>query len=399
MKNLPICLLGLIFLVVGLTFIAEVDGEEPTITITIVSRGLRWIGEPSQLSVKTVLGELVNTTSISPAPGGIIEWSITAPRITTPALFRVEIYQDSENVFLLEAEVLRSMIKVTRIMYNEKRVAPHGDFLMEVSFIGWFFTVELFLPVFAESVVAEAIIDDLPVQAIVSHGQGGITISVQDVVFIGERSLFEVFVRTREQELAVIRGLVTQSGLREITIVRGVLESIVARAYVTSGTRKAYVPNSILQLKYVAEEAVQVIKVTEVNVTSMEVIKGNVPVRLLAYSSGSFFEPPWLISNAMFEITLKGLNVTRVYSNNSTAYLPAGEKVFVRVHAPGFKPQEHVITVENETRVLEFYLEAEQPSPLQTFIELIYNVVTNRLFVPVMLGLIAGLLIILLFKR
>lgn len=394
--------IGIALIILGAMSIAPMaDSQEvETLVLMIKSKGLKWIGGQDQVQVLVEVGGSMNTALMEVKRGSVIEWSLMFTNVSTIASFSITIYSTLHgNVFMLDGVILRSSVRITRVDYNENYLEPNGDVLLELYFIGYFYSVDLDIPVRASDAQINVLVDDSPVQAKIEQHPAGIKVWIGDVMFLAESSIFEVIVMSQDHVIASIRGVVSPAGLKEISIVAGVLETISAKATVTNGTRRALVPSSILNLGFSAEESVQVIKVTEVLVTSTEIVRGNIPVKLLAFSRGSFLEPPKLIINARLEVTLTSLNVTKIYENNSTAFLPLGERVLVRAYAPGFRSQEQVFVVSNTTSEVLFHLEEEQPSPLQALGDLIYSVVTHRLFVPIMLGIIAGLVIVALIRR
>lgn len=373
-------------------------GSEP-VGLNVVLRGFRWVGSSGRVLIIVKIGEEVAHTQLEVQKGSVIEATLSFENISVPTSFSIELLDLNSVACLLDGEVQMASLKISRILCDERRVVGYGNVLIEFNFIGRFYTIEVELPVIVPDVLVEASVDGTLVQAEVSQQAGSIKIVVKDVILTGEVSKFDIIVKTPNLTIAIVSGYVTRHGLREIALVGGILEKLSARSYVTTGTRKAVVPTSILNTRFAAEEALQVVKMTEVVVRSTEIIHGNVPVKLVAMRRGSILREAEIIPHALFEVTLLSLNVTRVYRCNETAYLPEGERVHIKVTADGYVPVEEVFVVSYETSELVFYLEEAEPSPVSTLENLFEKIVTHRLFLPIIMGIVTGLLIAALLRR
>lgn len=398
-NSLIITLILLAILILPVVPMIFSETEFDTVGLNVVLRGFRWVGSNGRVLVILKIGNDVTYAHVEVEKGSVVEESFSFENITVPTTFSIELSDVNSVACLIEGEVQMASLKVNRIICDEKRVVGYGDVLIEFNFVGRFYNIEVEIPVIAPDVLVEASVDGNSVQADVTHQAGSIKIIVKDVILAGEVSRFDINVRTPNITIAVINGYVSRQGLREITIVGGIIEELTARSYVTTGTRKAVVPTSILNTRFTAVEALHVVKLTEVLVRSTEIVRGNAPVRLLAMRKGSILREPEIIPHARFEITLVSFNVTRLFTCNETAYLPLGEMVHVKVTAEGYVPVEEVVIVTNETSELVYYLEEAQPSFINTLEDIIVKIISHRLFLPIMMGIITGLLIVALVRR
>lgn len=364
--------------------------------LTFTIGALRWMGEKATVTIVAKLGEEEQAKEVSLARGEKIHASFSFDGINATE-FSIAATVNDKSVFVVEGILHHGSIRITRAFYDDKLLAVAEDeTLIEVVFIGRIYSVEVFLPIKGDLKV-ECTIDGAPAEAKVKETAHGLVIALENIVLFSERSSFTMTVYRGEELVSSITGEISKDGLQGISIAGGMVERMEARTVVIAGNKRAVIPSTILK-SISATEVLKVEKRTEVVVSSEEVVYGNVPVKLLALRKGSWLQPPTIVPDAVFEVSIPSLNITKVYSNNSTAYLPAGEAVLVRVRAEGYIPREERVEVGKVSEVV-VVLEEASPSLLAQLESLIAYIVFSKWFVPSILGLIVLLLVVLLLRR
>lgn len=400
-KNPDFVIVAVMLVVLIVTPYIETEraGEASTGSLIVFVRGIRWNGNPTVLWVTARLGPHVKSANLTVDRGAPIECSFEFLELETPSSFMLNVIEGGKEVFHLEVAVLKGSIRVTRIYFKDDLISPYGEDLLEFIFVGRFYNVELLFPVRLADVHAEAWVDGTPVISTVMDHDGSLKVEIKDVLLIQEPSTFQIILRSQNSVITTITGSVSQSGVHEIKVSGGVVESVHAKVSVTTGRRKAVVPTSIMNLHFFAEEALQVVKITDLVITSSEIIVGSVPVRLLAFSRGTLFRPEQPINSAVFEVTLVRYGITKLYRFNDTAYLPVGEEVSITASAEGYIPVEKVFLITNETREIVFYLSETTLSPVESIWNQLERITSHRLFMPIVVGLLAGLIILAILRK
>ncbi|MEM2704417.1 MAG: hypothetical protein QXR45_14805 [Candidatus Bathyarchaeia archaeon] len=372
---------------------------EVAITANISLGGIRWIGKSnSTVIVTTSLGYVEKSEEVVLASGETIRVSLNFEHFTTPTNLTVAIINDDNQIFTLEGSMQQNSIRITRAFYDEKFLTPNdGESLLEITFIGRFYTIELLLPI-RGNINVECSVDALPADAKVRDVPNGTLVAVENLMFLSENSTFTLIIHQNSSLISSIRGLMSGSGLQSISIDGGIIERIKAKAIVTTGSQRAVIPSSILK-SVPAEETLRVDKIIELSVISTQIVRGNMPVRLLAFNKGSWFQSSNIISHAFFEISLPRLNITKLYGNNETAYLPTNERVIIKAMAEGYISQSKTLTISSDMKEIVFYLEFEKPSLLGLLEKMLISIILHQLFVPAVLGIIAAIIIILVIRR
>lgn len=383
-----------------ITVIALSIMETATIATTakLSLGGIRWNGaNNSTIIVIAKLGDIERSENVVLSNGETIRLSFDFEWFTTPTNLVVAIISADNQIFTLEGSIQQNSIRITRAFCNEKFLTPNdGETLLEVTFTGRFYTIELLLPI-RGSIDIECSIDGLLAYTKVRDMPNGTIVAVENV-FLLENSTFVLIVHENKSLISSIKGLISGAGLQSISIDGDVIERLKARTIVTTGSQRAVIPSSILK-SVPAEETLRVDKIIELSVTSTQIIRGKTPVRLLALNKGSWFQPSSMISNALFEISLPRLNVTKLYRNNETAYLPTNEKVTIKAMAEGYISQDTTLTITSETKEIVFYLEEENPPLFSRLEKIVASIISHQFFVPAVLGIIAAILIIVVIRR
>jgi hypothetical protein len=391
----------LIVMSMTLSLAQTVDGGQALIPVKLSLNGLKWLGGNSTVTV-TVSAEVANrskSVDLEVEPGQLINASFEF-EASIPSGFSVEVRHNTSPILKVGGVIGVSDVKVSSVFFNEAELETTDKPLLVFEIVGRSYTIIFKLPFKADGLEVHGSVDGEPVNVLVEEASDGVQLSLRDILFTGSNSTstFEIRLVRNGTSILTVEGSVNYDGLTSASIrdETGAIGELEASTIITIGPKKCEIPTSILK-GFKMEGVGMVVKTTRLTISSETALYGKIPVKLLAFSSGSWFEKPHLIENATFEISTP-FGLTLIVGNNSTVNLMEGWNVTITAKAEGFIPQTRSIEVSKAEEVA-FYLKPVNPGIVAQVQEFILNVVRSQYLIPALLAAIIVLLIALILRR
>ena len=373
------------------------DVGQTLIPVKLSLTGLKWLGGNSTVTVSAEVGNRSKSLDLEVEPGQLIDASFEFES-SIPSGFSVEVRHNASPILKVGGVIGVGDVKVSSVFFEETRLETTDKPLLVFEIVGRSYTIKFKLPFKADGLEVEGSVDGEPVNVLVEEASDGVQLSLRDILFAGSNSSFEIRLARNGTSILTVEGSVNHDGLTSASIrdETGAIGELEALTIITIGPKKCEIPTSILE-GFKMEGVGMVVKTTRLTISSETTLYGKVPIKLLAFSSGSWLEKPRLSEDARFEVSTP-FGLTLIVGNNSTVNLMEGWNVTITAKAEGFIPETRSIEVSKPEEAV-FYLKPVNPSIAARVQELLSSVFRSQYLIPALLAAIIVLLIALILRR